>query len=111
MVAEDEVGGELRANRRRVRLDPAVELGSSAVLQELDLVARVAIEDEDGKKPADVRPDRLGAAEVVELGTRLLAEDGDVVPCPHPLSGELPRVDVRPRTAEQVPVPEQNAHS
>ncbi len=80
MVAEDEIGGEPRANRRRIRVDPAVELGSSAVLQELDLVAGVAVEDEDGEQPADIGPDDLGSAQVVELGTGLLAEDGDVVP-------------------------------
>ncbi len=46
VVAEDEVGGIELAEHRRVRLDPGVELGARAVLEQLDLVALVAVEDE-----------------------------------------------------------------
>ena len=42
---------------------------------------------------------------------RLLAEHGDVVPVARPLARELARVDVRPRAAEQVPVPDEDAHA
>ena len=57
MVAEDEVGRQLLAHRRRVRLDPAVELRARAVLEQLDLVPLVAVEHEDGQQAADVGPD------------------------------------------------------
>ena len=110
VVAEDEVGGQLLAQGGRVRLDPVVELGARALLDELDLVALVAVEDEDRQQAADVRPDRLGAAEVVALRMRLLAEDGDVVPGAAPLARERARVDVRAGAAEQVAVPEEDPH-
>ena len=108
VVAEDEVGRQLLAHGRRVALDPVVELRPRAVLHELDLVALVAVEHEDGQQAADVRPDGARAAEVVALGMRLLAEDGDVVPGTRPLARERPRVDVRAGAAEQVAVPEQD---
>ena len=41
-------------------------------------------------------------------GSRLLAQDGHVVPGAAPLARELARVDVRPGAAEQVAVPEQD---
>ncbi len=110
VVAEHEIGGKPRAERGAVRLDPAVELLPRAVLHELDLVALVAVEDEHRQEPPDIGPDDLGAAEIVRSGCGLLAEDGDVVPCPRPLPGELARVDVRPGPTEQVPVPEQDPH-
>ena len=47
-------------------LDPRVELGPRAVLDELHLVALVAVEHEHRQQPADVRPYGDGAAEVVE---------------------------------------------
>ena len=74
VVREDEVGGQQLAQRRRVPLDPVVELGARAVLDELHLVALVAVEHEDGQQPADVRPHERRAAEVVPLRMRLLAE-------------------------------------
>ena len=92
-----------------VRLDPRVELLARAVLQQLHVVALVVVEHEDGQQPADVGPDDLGAAEVVALGMRLLAENGDVVTRARPLSRELARVDVRPRPAQQVPVPDEDS--
>ena len=111
VVAEDEVGRQLLAHRRRVRLDPGVELVARAVLEQLDAVALVVVEHEDGKEPADVGTHDLRATEVVALGMRLLAEDRDVVPGTRPLARELARVHVRPRPAEQVPVPDQDLHA
>ena len=110
VVAEHEIRRQTLAQHRRIRLDPAVELSARAVLEELDLVALVAVEDEDGQEPADVRPQDLRSAEVVALGVRLLAYDRDLVPPVAPLARKLPRVDVRPGSAEQVPVPEEDAH-
>jgi len=108
VVAEDEVGRKLIAQRACVRLDPGVELGSRAVLEELDLVALVAVAHEDGQEPADIRPHELRPPEVVELRVRLLAEDGHVVTREAPLARQGAGVDVRPGPAEQVPVPEQD---
>ena len=51
VVDEDEVGGQLLPHGRRVRLDPAVELGAGAVLHPLHLVALVLVEDEDREEP------------------------------------------------------------
>ena len=90
--------GSVLAERRRVRLDPGVELLARAVLQQLDAVALVAVEHEDGKQAADVGTHDLRAAEVEALGVRLLAEDGDVVPGARPLARELAGVDVRARS-------------
>ncbi len=110
VVAEHEIRGKPRAERGAVRLDPAVELLPRAVLHELDLVALVAVEHEHRQEPPDIGPDDLRASEIVRVGMRVLAEDGDVVPRPRPLPGELARVDVRPGPTEQVPVPEQDPH-
>ena len=110
VVREHEVSGQSLANCGGVRLHPPVELVARAVLEQLDLVALVAVEDERRQQPADVGPDDLRPAEVVQLRVRLLAEHDHVVPRPGPLARELPRVHVRPRTTEEVPVPEQNPH-
>ena len=110
VVAEHEIRGKPRAERGAIRLDPALELLPRAVLHELDLVPLVAVEDEDRQEPPDIGPDDLRGSEIVRVGMRVLAEDGDVMPRPRPLPGELARVDVRPRSSEQVPVPEQDAH-
>ena len=111
VVAEDEVGRKALAQRGRVPLHPAVELRARAVLEELHLVALVPVEHEDRQEAGDVRPHRLCAAEVVLLRLRLLAEDGHVVPRARPLPRERACVDVRARTAEQVPVPEKDPHA
>ena len=110
VVAEEEVRGKPLPHRCGVRLDPAVKLLPGAVVQEPDPVSRVAILDEDGEQAAHVRPHDLGSSEVVALCVALLREDDDVVALPRPLARELARVDVRPRSAEQVPVPDEDAH-
>ena len=79
MVGEDEVGRQQLAERRGVRLDPVVELGARALLDELHLVALVAVEHEDRQQATDVGPHEPRAPEVVTLRVRLLAEDGHVV--------------------------------
>ena len=110
VVREHEVGGREGAHRRRVRLDPPFELLARAVGYPPHLVSRVAVEHEDGQKPGDVRPHRRRTAEVIVAGPCLLAEHGHVVPGTAPFARELARVDVRAGAAEQVPVPEQDAH-
>ena len=102
--------GQLGANGRCVRLDPRVELRARAVLEQLHLVALVAVEHEGGQQAADIRPDDPCRADVVTLGMRLLAEDDDVVPRAAPLPREGARVDVRAGAAEEIAVPEQDAH-
>ena len=62
-----------RATAAALRSTQSSQLGPRAVLHELDLVALVAVEHEDGQQPADVGPDGTRAAEVVPLGMRLLA--------------------------------------
>jgi hypothetical protein len=111
VIAEDEIGRQQVAHRPGIRLDPDLELAARAVLEELDVVALVPVEHEDGKQASDVRSERLRAAEVVLLGVRLLAQDRDVVPRPAPLARELARVHVRARPAEQVSVPDEDPHS
>ena len=110
VVREDEVDGLMLPQCRRVPLHPGVELGPSAALDELDLVALVAVEHEDRQQPTDIRPDRGGAAEIVELRLGLLAEHGDLVTRPCPLSRQRPGVHIRARAAEEVAVPEQDLH-
>ena len=110
MVRKDEVGREQRAHGGCVRIDPGVQLLTGAILDATHLVALVAVEDEDRQEAGDVRADRGRAAEVVCLGAGLLAEHRYVVPLAAPLAGELARVDVRARSAEEVSVPEQDAH-
>ena len=110
MVREHEIGGHLRAQRGSVERDVAVSLGSREVLQQLRLDAFVAVEHEDGQQTADVRAEHLRSPEVVALGIGLLANDDDVVTGAAPLTCECTCIDVRPRSAEQVPVPEQDPH-
>ena len=111
VVREDEVSREERPDARRRsprpsrRALPACSPGR---------VARRSRRSGRGRRPAAGPPTsgRSDArrAEVVALGMRLLREDGHVVPCPAPLAGEHPGVDVRARAAEQVAVPEEDAH-
>ena len=110
VIREDEVGREQGPDGGRVLVDPGVELVARAVLDATHLVALVAVEDEDREEPMNVRAEHGRAAEVVRLGAGLLAEHRHVVPCATPLAGELARVDVRARPAEEVSVPEQDAH-
>ena len=110
VVGEDQVGGKMLAHGRGVQPDVALALRSAEGLQQLRLEPFVTVEHEDGQQPADVRPHHARAADVVCLRLRLLAEDDDVVSCAAPLARERTRVDVRSRPAEQVAVPEQDAH-
>jgi hypothetical protein len=52
----------------------------------------------------------LAGAEVVALRVSLLTDDRDVVPGEAPFARERTRVHVRAGSAEEVAVPEQNAH-
>src|SRR5215208_2733874 len=110
MVREYEIGRQLRGERGGVALDVALTLVARERLEEPWLEPLVAVEDEDRKHTADVGPPRLGAAEVVSLGPRVLAEDDDVVPGAAPFPRDRPGVDVRPGAVEQVAVPEQDPH-
>ena len=100
VVREDEVGRQVLAQRRGVRLDVAVALGLREVLQQPRLEPLVPVEHE---RPAAARraraarpPRRRGRT----LRMRLLAEDDDVVARAAPLARERPRVDVRAGAAE-----------
>ena len=111
VVREDEVGGQQLAHCGGVRFDVCGTLVRREVLEELRCEARVAVHDEHRQKAAgelDVHHPRTG--QVVLLRRALLADDHDVVPGAAPLSRECARVDVRPRPAEQVPVPEHDSH-
>ena len=111
MVREDEVGGQQRAQRLRVRLDVRVALGAREVLQQPRLEPLVPVEHEDRQQPVrQLRHDDLRAAEVVPLRVPLLADDVDVVAGAAPLARERTRVDVRAGAAEQVAVPEEDPH-
>jgi hypothetical protein len=111
VVREDEVGGELGADRRGVRLDVRRPLRIAEVLQVARLKPFVAVEHEDREQAAaDVRPDDARAAQVELLRVRLLAEHDDLVPVRAPGSRERARVDVRAGAREQVAVPEDDVH-
>ncbi len=112
VVREDEVGGELALERARVRVDVAGELDGRELLQQPRLEPLVAVEDEHRQKPVrQLRPHDLGPAEIEPRRVRVLAEDDDVVPGAPPRPRDLPRVDVRSGSFEQIPVPEQDAHA
>jgi hypothetical protein len=111
VVGEDEIRREPLAHGRGVQPDEALALLPREVLEQPRLESLVAVEHENGEQPADVGPHDLGAREVELVGVRLLAEDGEVVPSTAPLPRESPRVDVRPRPAEQISVPEQDPHA
>ena len=110
VVDEDEIGGQVLAQRGGIRLDPRVELGACALLNALHLVPLVLVEHEDGEQAAHVGTDRGRSAEVVALGVRVLGEDRHLVPLAAPLAGQLARVDVRAGPREQVPVPDEDPH-
>ena len=111
VVREDQIGREQLAERCRVRVDVGAALGRGEVLQQARLETGVAVEHEDGQQPArQVGDDDLRAAEVEVLGRALLADDHHLVPGARPFERERARVDVRPGAAEEIPVPEQQAH-
>ena len=110
VVREDEVGRQVLAERRCVRLDVRLALREGEVLEQARLEPLVAVEDEHGQQAADVGLHDGRAAEVEPFGMRLLREDGDVVSRPGPLADERLRVDVRAGTAQEVAVPDEDAH-
>ena len=111
VVREHEVGRQQLAHRGGVRLHPALELLPGAVRNATDVVeALVAVEHEDRKETAHVRPHRRGSTEVVHLRPGLLAQHGYVVTGTAPLARERTRVDVGAGAAEEIAVPEQDAH-
>ena len=110
VVREHEVGGQVLAQRRRVRLDVRVALGLRQVLEQPCLEALVAVEDEHGQHGADARAHGRRAGEVEPLGVRLLGEHRHVVAGARPLADERLRVDVRSRPAQQIAVPDEDAH-
>ena len=111
MVREEEIGGQVLPHGGRVLLDEVIPLGPAQVLEVAGLHVLVAVEHEDRKRPVERRPDDRGAAEVVLLRIGLLAEDDDLVAEPAPRPRERPRVDVRPRPAQEVAVPDENLHA
>ena len=110
VIREDDIRRQERADRRGVGLDPGVELGAAAVLHATHVVALVAVEDEHRQQSADVGADGRRTAEVEALRVGLLGEDGDVVARVAPLPRQHAGVDVRAGAAEQVAVPEEDAH-
>ena len=111
VVREDDVRGQKRAQRGSVRLDVRVALGHGEVLQQLRFEPRIAIENEHGQPASrQLRRDDTRSGQIEVLGRTLLTDDDDVVAGAAPLACERARVDVRPRAAEQVAVPEENPH-
>ena len=111
VVGEDEVGPAEPSQRIRIRLDEARALAHRHVLQEDRLETLVPVEHEHRQQAArQLRPHDARAAELVLLRVPLLADDGRLVPGAAPLARERLRVDVRARPAEQVAVPQQDAH-
>src|SRR5262249_48253762 len=111
VVCKDEVGRELGAHSRGIRLDVAVALGAGQVLQQPRLGPGIAVEDEGGQQVVrQLGPQDARAGEVVGAGVPLLADDDDLVPQAGPRARERACVHVRPRAAEQVAVPEDDLH-
>jgi hypothetical protein len=112
VVREDEIGGQELAYGGGVCVDPPLELVPRAVGQPSHVVvAFVAVEHEHREEAAHVGAGRSRSTEVVCLRVGLLAQDGHVVSRACPLARERPRVDVRPCPAEEIAVPEQDAHA
>ena len=111
VVREEEVGRQVLAHGGGVPFDEVLPLRGSEVLEVAGLHVLVAVEHEDRERPVEQRPDDRGAAEVVLLRMGLLAEDDDLVAEPSPRPRERPRIDVRPRPAQEVAVPNENLHA
>ena len=111
VVREDEPGGAEVAEDGGVRLDVGGPLGGREVLEKPRLEPLVAVEDEHGQQASrQLRPDHLGAREVVPARVALLADHRHLVPRQAPLPRQRSGVDVRPGPAEEVSVPEVNPH-
>ena len=111
MVDEQEVGGDVLAHGGGVLLDEAAALVGGQLLHVGGLEIGVAVEDEDGQPRVDRGPDDARGAEVVAGGIGVLAEDDHLVPEPAPGACQRSGVDVRPRSAQEVAVPEENLHA
>src|SRR4051812_12895259 len=110
MVGEEEARREMLPHRRRVLIDEALPFPRRQVGQPACFHVLVAVEDEDGQRPLDSRPDGLGPAEVEAFRMWILAEDDDVMAELTPGLREGAGIDVRPRSAQEVAVPEENLH-
>ena len=110
VICEHEICGQPCAERGGVPLDVAFTLLGPEVLQQPRLETLIAVEHEHRQEAADVRPHDLCAADVIHVRVSLLAEDDHVVSRAAPFPRERARVDIRPGPAEQVTVPEQDAH-
>jgi hypothetical protein len=111
VVRDEKVGREVLAHGGRVLLDEAAPLLPREILQVPSFEILVTVEHEHGQRTAlEVGTDDARAPEVVQLRVRLLAEHHDLVAEPAPRPRERPRVDVRPRAAQEVAVPKENPH-
>ena len=89
----------------------ALSLGLREVLQQPRLETLVAVEDEHGQHRADARPHgRARRARSNRSGCGSWENDRHVVAGARPLAHERLRVDVRSRPAQQVAVPDEDAH-
>ena len=110
MTHDHQIGGQTLADGSSIRGHPGVQLRATRGLHQLNPVAVVLIEHEDGKQPVDIRADGGGATEVVKLRMRLLREDGHVVSPHPPLARQLASENIRAGTREQVPMPKEDPH-
>ena len=111
VVGENKIGRKMTPQRRRVQFYVAIKLLMAQVLKQARLEPLVAVEHEHRQQAADLGSHQRRGADVVALGVPLLAEEHDLVTGSAPLAGQRARVDVRAGAAEQVAVPEKDAHS
>ena len=110
MVREQEVGGQMLTDRRRVGADEALTIRDRDVLHPPGLEVFVAVDDEDGKDASDVGADDRRATEVVAAGMGLLAEQRDLVAELRPRTRERACIDIGAGTSQEISVPEENLH-
>ena len=110
MVGEDEIGREVTAELRGIELDVALQLRPAQILEQACFQSLVTIEHEHRQERPDLGPNQRRPTDVVALGVALLAEEDNLVSGVAPLPCERACVDVGARPAEQIAVPEKNAH-
>jgi len=110
VIGEDEVGRKMTPERLGVQLDVALALGAAQVMKQTSLEPFVAVEHEHRQKGSDLGPHQPRPADVVALWMPLLAKKHHLMAGSAPFAGQRTRVDVGARPAEQVAVPEKNAH-